>query len=139
MIEDDFSLCMLANARKAARAVSRRYGREARKIGLTPAQFSVLTLIQQGQGKTTGELADFCFLERTTLIRNIAVLERDELVVAGAAEEGRGKVYSLTAKGEALVTKALPLWSKAQGDLAEELGRDAFLDAIRVLKILSTV
>ena len=139
MIEDDFSFCMLGNVRRAARAVSRRYDREARKIGMTAAQFSALPLIREGKGKTTGELAELGSMERTTLVRNIALLQRKELVSASAAGRSKGKTYELTPKGEALLEQAMPMWRKAQADLAAELGIDTFHQIIKSLQILSKV
>lgn len=139
MIKDDFSLCMLANVRRAARAVSRRYDREARKMGMTAAQFSALTHIRAGEGKTTGELAELGSMDRTTLVRNIALLHKKGLVSVRAADRGYGKVYELTEKGEALVEEALPFWRKAQADLAEEMGVEAFHDTIKSLKVLAKV
>lgn len=139
MIKDDFSLCMLANVRRAARAVSRRYDREARKLGMTAAQFSALTHIREGKGRTTGELAELGSMDRTTLVRNIALLQKKGLVRVLEADRGNGKVYELTDKGETLVEEALPFWRKAQADLAEEMGVEAFRDTIKSLKILSKV
>lgn len=139
MTEDDFSLCMLGNVRRAARAVSRRYDREARKMGMTATQFSTLTHIREGKGKTTGELAELGSMERTTLVRNIALLQRKGLVSVSAADRGNGKVYELTPKGAGLLERALPFWRQAQADLAEELGIDAFNDTIKSLRALSKV
>jgi DNA-binding MarR family transcriptional regulator len=139
MTQDDFSLCMLANVRRAARAVSRRYDREARKLGMTAAQFSALTHIREGKGRTTGELAELGSMDRTTLVRNIALLQKKGLVRVLEADRGNGKVYELTTKGEKLVEEALPFWRKAQADLAEEMGVEAFHDTIKSLKVLSKV
>ncbi|WP_422375427.1 MarR family winged helix-turn-helix transcriptional regulator [Roseibium sp.] len=137
MEEDDFSLCVLDNARKAARAVSRHYDRLARQVGMTAGQFSVLVAIRQTRQETTGELASRLSMERTTLVRNIALLERKGFVTAGPLREGRGKTYLLTERGARLLEEALPLWRKAQGDVRELLGTEDFYKTIDTLKRLS--
>lgn len=139
MADDDFSLCMMNNARKAARAVSRRYDRLVRHFGLKAAQFSVLILIREGEGETSGELAARLAMDRTTLLRNIALLEKKGLARGKPAESGRGRTYELTERGAALLEQAIPLWRQAQADLQNEMGADAFADTIRALKTLSTV
>ncbi|GAB4542425.1 MAG: oxidation-sensing regulator MosR [Roseibium sp.] len=137
MEQDDFSLCVLDNARKAARAVSRHYDRLARQAGLTAGQFSVLVAIHRGAGETTGTLADRLSMERTTLVRNVALLERKGLVTSGTSGGGRGKRYVLSADGSRLLGNAVPLWRQAQGDVRRLLGDDEFLKTINALKRLS--
>lgn len=135
MEEDDFSLCVLDNARKAARAVSRHYDRLARQAGMTPGQFSVLVAVRQARRETTGGLADRLSMERTTLVRNIALLERKGLVIS--VHEGRGKHYLLSGEGARLLAKALPLWRQAQHDVRTYLGDEDFIRTIDALKRLS--
>ncbi len=138
MEEDDFSLCVLDNARKAARAVSRHYDRLARQVGMTAGQFSVLVAVRQARRQSTGELADRLSMERTTLVRNLALLERKGLVTSELAEEGRGKRYRLSGEGDRLLGQALPLWRQAQQDVMRHLGDDGeFLKTINALKQLS--
>jgi DNA-binding MarR family transcriptional regulator len=137
MEEDDFSLCVLDNARKAARAVSRHYDRLARRVGMTAGQFSVLVAVHKGECATTAGLADRLSMERTTLVRNIALLERKGLVTSEPATGGRGKQYRLSASGAALLDQAVPLWRQAQADVKSHLGGDEFFQTINALKKLS--
>ncbi len=137
MEEDDFSLCVLDNARKAARAVSRHYDKLARQVGMTAGQFSVLVSIRKYEGVTTATLAKRLSMERTTLVRNVALLERKGLVASQPVRDGRSKQYRLTPKGAELLDTAVPLWRQAQADVKGHLGSDEFLRAIDTLKRLS--
>lgn len=137
MEEDDFTLCVLDNARKAARAVSRHYDRLARQAGMTAGQFSVLVAIRKMTDRTTGELAERLSMERTTLVRNVALLERKGLVTSAPSKDSRGKSYRLTDQGAKLLEEALPLWRKAQADVLSLLGEEDFLKTISSLKKLS--
>jgi len=138
MDQDDFSLCVLDNARKAARAVSRHYDRLARQAGMTAGQFSVLVAIRQGRQESTSELAERLSMERTTLVRNIALLERKGLVISDRPKNGRGKHYLLSSEGARLLAKALPLWRQAQNDVLRHLGNEQeFQKAVTALQRLS--
>jgi DNA-binding MarR family transcriptional regulator len=134
---DDFSLCMVSNARMAARAVTRRYDAYLRPYGLTASQFSLLGAMSMLPGQTVSALAEERGFERTTLTRNLDRLE--EMGLVASAARGRGRVPALTRKGEALLTDLLPLWRKAQADLRTELSSDTFTDGISLLKRLAKV
>lgn len=137
--EDDFSLCMMANARMAARAVSRRYDRQVRPFGLKAAQFAVLGLVKRNAGATMADLAELVSMDRTTLLRNLVLLDGKGLVTRRPAASGVGKSYDLTPAGDALVIAAIPAWRRAQTELEAELSPETFADAIKILQRLSTV
>lgn len=136
---DDFSLCVLANARKAARAVSRHYDRFVRTVGMTAGQFSVLITVQTTPGLTTADLAGRLSMERTTLLRNIAILERRDLVATDRDGGDRSKRYRLTQEGGALLDKVVPMWRQAQADVRALLGDDDFEATVATLKRLSQI
>ncbi|MEP1931400.1 MAG: MarR family winged helix-turn-helix transcriptional regulator [Roseibium sp.] len=137
MAEDDFSLCVLTNVRKSARSVSRFYDQMARKAGFTAGQFSVLVTVREHEGLTSAELAERLSMERTTLVRNVALLETKGLLVSEASRVARGKSYRVTSEGAAILERALPLWRDAQNHVKEHLGEEDFLVAVSLLKRLS--
>lgn len=137
MSDDDFSLCVLTNARKAARAVSRYYDQMARKAGFTSGQFSVLVTVREHDGATTAELAERLSMERTTLVRNVALLEKKGFLISRPAADARGKAFSITEQGNLLIENALPLWRDAQKHVKDLLGEEDFLTSVRLMKRLS--
>ncbi|MEP3046496.1 MAG: MarR family transcriptional regulator [Roseibium sp.] len=137
MADDDFSLCVLTNVRKSARAVSRYYDQMARKAGFTAGQFSVLVTVREHDGLTTAELAERLSMERTTLVRNVALLEKKGLLVSQSVRDTRGKSYRVTSEGTAILERALPLWRVAQNHVKAHLGEEDFFLAVNVLKRLS--
>ncbi len=139
MEQDDFSLCMLNNVRRAARAVSRRYERLVRHFGLKAAQFSVLVLVRENPGRNAGQLAERFSIDRTTLVRNLALLEKNGLIKGDASQAERGRAFELTKDGRELLEAAIPVWRKAQADLEAELGTDEFHQTISALQRLSKV
>jgi len=136
-MSDDFSQCMVSNARMAARAITRRYDAYLRPYGVTATQLSLLGGIRQLPRSTVSQLAEARGFERTTLTRNLDRLEQMGLVASAA--EGRGRVPALTATGEALLDELLPLWRQAQVELRAELSSETFDASINTLKRLSKV
>ncbi|MTI45192.1 MarR family transcriptional regulator [Roseibium hamelinense] len=137
--EDDFSLCMMNNARKAARAVSRRYDRLAKPFGIKAAQFAILGLIKRHSGETMTQLAILAGMDRTTLLRNLTLLEKKGLVAPKRFEKGAGRTYELTAMGDLVIQEMTPHWRQAQQDLEAEMGPENFAHTLAVLKRLSSV
>lgn len=69
------------------------------------------------------ELAKALVMDRTTLLRAIKPLQRDELIVSRpSADDVRRLVFSLSAAGVRRLRKALLLWSTAQQELEALIG-----------------
>lgn len=95
--------------------------------GIRATQFSILvTLIGHGP-MTIGDLAEELGLERTTLSRNLGVVESEGWVKVGiAGDDARSRIVTATAKGHKAVTKALPAWREAQEAATAAIGRSGF-------------
>ena len=135
----DFSTCLVFNTRMAARAVTRRYDGLLRPYGVTSAQFSLLGGIKRGEGQSVSDLAERNGIDRTSLTRNLDRLERMGLITSAPAAKGNARVCDLTADGEALVAKLVPLWVKAQTEMRQLLSAGDFSTTLGVLKRLSRV
>lgn len=138
-MNDDFSLCMVSNTRKAARAITRRYDAYARPFGITSTQFSLLGTLAAAGDQTVSELAEQRGFERTTLTRNLDRLEAMGLVASRVRESGNGRLCGLTPAGDDLMRRMLPVWRKAQAEIRAELGAEAFERTIATLQRLAAV
>ena len=136
---DDFDQCMVFNTRMAARAVTRRYDAYLREHGITATQLTLLGGLGMMPGATVSEIAEARGFDRTTLTRNLDRLESMGLVGSTHAKRGNGRIVRITARGETLIEKLLPLWRQAQAELTAEISRDAFSDSLNVLKRLAKV
>lgn len=136
---DDFSQCLVLNTRMAARAVTRRADRKLRPFGVTAAQFTVLTSLRAHPRRSVTETAGAIAMDRTTLSRNIDLLERKGLVTAERAEHSNGRLCTLTQQGEQLVERMLPEWRKGQAELRESLTHPDFASVLAALQHLSKV
>jgi DNA-binding MarR family transcriptional regulator len=115
------SSCVCVNLRRAARAVSQIYDDALAPSGIKITQFSLLRGVQRNEPVAISVLADELDLDRTTMARNLAPLERDGLVTLAAGEDQRVTEVRLTAKGSAVVARAYPLWEQAQAEIARRL------------------
>ena len=107
--------CHCLAARKQARAITRLFEEKLRRHGLRATQFSVLAALALKGPTPVRELADVLGLERTTLTRVGALLERNGWVsTAPSAEDARQHPFRLTAVGRRKLTAAFPAWKEAQ-------------------------
>jgi len=68
-------------------------------------------------------LADALAMDRTTLTRNLRPLERRGLVRVTTGDDRRVRIVTLTTRGRTALADALPLWKKAQAQVAEAFGQ----------------
>lgn len=114
--------CACFNTRKTARVLGQVYDRALAPAGLKNTQFTALAFADAYGGISITELSKAMEIERTTLTRNLKVLERDELVKVGPGADGRSKTVTLTAKGKRLLHATLPLWEQAHARMLREFG-----------------
>lgn len=117
------NLCNCFAVRQAARQVTRLYERHLGKARLTSAQFSILAVLGQARRMTMTELARMLVMDRTTLLRAMKPLQREDLLRSVASDaDPRQLVFSLSSAGERKLKQAVPLWAKAQEEF--ESGMD---------------
>jgi DNA-binding MarR family transcriptional regulator len=106
--------CHCLAARRHARAITRLFERKLRPHGLRATQFSVLAALALKGPTPVKELAETLGLERTTLTRIGAVLERNGWVSAAQSEDARQRPFRLTRAGRRKLEAAFPAWKEAQ-------------------------
>ncbi|HEY0219413.1 MAG TPA: helix-turn-helix domain-containing protein [Afipia sp.] len=127
--------CLCTSLRQAAHTATEIYDRALETSGLKVTMFRVLRRLAEADRPTISALARIVDLDRSTLGRNLKVLERDGLIVFNEGEDERAKIVKLTPKGRAALEKAKPLWRKAQTKMRATLGKEK--DS--VLRILARV
>ena len=114
--------CICIEVRNAANALTKLYDAQLVPSGISITQLSQLNHIYQHGNPTLKELATSTGLDRSTLGRNMRLLEQQGLVTLTAGEDARTKVVSLTREGKGALGKAAPLWMDMQAKLTEKLG-----------------
>ena len=125
--------CLCDATRRAARAVTAIYDRALAVHGVSISQFTLLSNLELRGATSLGALAKFLDLDRTTLTRNLALLEEKEWVQSRpAAKDSRSRVISATKAGRATLFAAYPAWRTAQDKVARAMrGKDlALLSAL---------
>jgi len=106
----------------AARAVTRLYDEILRSVGLRATQLAVLVAVGSEDVVSITALAKFMGMDRSTLTRNLAPLEREHLIRVGNEGWRRSRTIEITQKGRARLREALPFWEKAQEIMRQRLG-----------------
>lgn len=117
--------CLCANVRRAALALTSLYDEALARHGLKVTQFSLLRAVERHGGPNLTELAGATGLDRSTLGRNLRVLEDLGFVSLGPGEDQRDRVVALTPGGRTRLRAAAKAWGKVQEALSRDLGPDA--------------
>ena len=131
------SICICTHLRRAARGVSRHYDEALAGFGINVAQFSLLRHLQRLDKPSISSLADAMGLDRSTLGRNLKVLEADGLVAMAEGDDLRNRLVLLTPLGAERLRDAEPAWEQAQERLVDTLGEDQRDELVRLLKQLA--
>lgn len=116
--------CVCANLRKTARAITQLYDERMRGTGLRATQLSILGVTLARGPVTVTRLAEATVTDRTTLTRNLRVLEKQGLIRVEIGGDRREREVSLTDRGRESLAKAYPLWKEAQAHVARQFGRE---------------
>ena len=118
------SFCACANLRKASRAVTQLYDESLQPSGLRATQYTLLVALSLTGSISITDLAQKLVMDRTTLTRNLTLLEHQGLVTIAPGTDQRTRLVTLTNQGLEAVAKSLPLWEQAQTRIVSGLGRD---------------
>jgi DNA-binding MarR family transcriptional regulator len=132
--------CLTHRMTRASRALSRGFeaAAEAQGVAMTAPQFTTLARLS-GHGATpVGELARLLATDRTTLTRNLAVLQARGWIAASDADDRRQHRWKLTDAGRKALNDAMPVWRAWQASLVQKLGPATAAALIDTLKTLET-
>ncbi|MBU1331834.1 MAG: MarR family winged helix-turn-helix transcriptional regulator [Gammaproteobacteria bacterium] len=131
--------CLCTKLRRASRGVSKLYDDALAGVGLTVAQYSLLKNLQRLEQPSITCLAQAVGLERSTLGRNLRLLENKGLVVLEGGEDQRNRLVLLTAEGDKCLERGLQAWQQAQEQLASRLGPEQKAALMTMLDQLETL
>jgi DNA-binding MarR family transcriptional regulator len=81
-------------------------------------------LIRTEKELSISTLGRYVVMDRTSITRALAPLERDGLIDSRPGADKRIRIVSVTNKGRKLVEEAEPKWRQAQEALIETIGED---------------
>lgn len=128
--------CLGVRIGRLHRLVARRFEHALRPVGLTLPQLEVLAVLMlRGSVKPT-TVADALAVERSTISRNLSVMERKGWVARESSPSGRSASVAITDEGIAVLAAAKEAWGEAQAHIVELVGTntsvtiDSWLDAL---------
>lgn len=118
-------MCACNQLRRASRAITQLYDGAMAASGLKVTQLPILVGLGAAGELSISTLADVLALDRTTLTRNLKVLEERRLVsTRESADDARVRIASLTPEGSRALSGALVRWGEIQSSVEERFGRE---------------
>lgn len=124
--------CACANIRRAARLVTQLYGYEM-GWNAEPAQFSLLSMLSRRPGASQASLGLALGLDKTTLSRNLRLMQRNGWIEPVPAEDRRARGYRLTPAGEKILSTTKAGWTRAQSKLRAALKPGDWETALEII------
>ncbi len=130
------SHCLCIQMRRAAKQISALYDNALSPAHITIAQYFLLRVLTTMEGCGTGELATAVGLEKSTLVRNLKILQANGLIEDRSLPGSRARQLYITDRGQKALDIALPLWLSAQEQVKAVLGdeRKSFINLLNVLE-----
>ena len=124
--------CICTTLRQAAAQSTAHYDAVLAPSGLRVTMFRLLRKIDAAKTISITELAELVGLDRSTLGRNLRVLEKQSLVKFMTGDDERSRLVALTHIGKTQLQIAIPFWQEAQDTFAQIIAPDvmAVLDSV---------
>jgi DNA-binding MarR family transcriptional regulator len=126
-------ICTCSELRKAARAITLLYDNAFKSSGLLSTQFGVLQVLCDVDSIQITDLAGKLGMDRTTLTRNLSVLERDGFIKISQGKDHRTRIVTATQKGQVAVSKTILVWSEIQCKVKQKLGENSWRELMHNL------
>lgn len=131
--------CMFNKIRTVSRYITNVYTGALRDIGITPVQFSMLTVIQILKEGNINDLSSALNMDRTTLNRNLKPLIREEIIYVNESNDKRERRITITKKGEEIYEIGYIKWQKVQDEFKVSIGEDNWLELNEVLEKINKI
>ncbi len=117
-------MCACEQLRRVTRGVTQVYDNAVVPSGLRITQLAIFVGLASEGDLPLSVLAEALALDRTTLTRNLKVLEDRGLIRTYEHEDdARVRMVSMTLEGSAMLTAALQRWAQVQALVEERFGR----------------
>jgi len=128
--------CCCINFRRVSNNMTKYYDDYIKDSGVTLNQFSLIKNIEKIQPACISDIAKKVKLERTTVVRNLKPLFKEEIIKDISSEGSRDKNIVITTKGEDILKKANPLWEEAQKNIKYKLGNENYDNLMKAFDLL---
>ncbi len=112
------STCISGRLMKMNRIIANIFRKHLSPFNITDSQLSMLFVVGKMGGANQKQIADFMFLEKSTVNRNLKRLVKD-----GYLESGGTFNFVLTKDGHELLEKIIPHWKNAMKEAEDLMGK----------------
>ena len=130
-------ICACASARRAARALTQLYDGCLSAHGVEVPQFALMSMLDANGPTNQAAMGRRFGLEKTTLSRNLRVLERKGWIAIAAGDDARERCARLTAAGRRRLAAARPAWHDAQTRLKSAMTDTNWTAMWRALRVIT--
>ena len=124
--------------RRAQLSIFEDFIRAFAAIGLRPAQFSVLVIVDSNPGLKQSEIAAALGIQRTNFVAMMDELEKRGLAARTASpSDRRSYAVKLTPEGRVLLKQALAIHAAHEKRMMERIGREAYASLMPMLSRLA--
>ena len=114
--------CFAVRVRLLNRIVTRIYDEALRPVGMTANQMNILAVLENMSEAQPSDLCRVLHMEKSTVSRNAERMRQQGWLRERPGHDARSVLLATTARGRALLIKAMPLWEDAQRRVRELLG-----------------
>ncbi|MEU3983442.1 MarR family transcriptional regulator [Streptomyces sp. NPDC026672] len=116
--------CLGSRVGRLHRMVARRFDQALRPTGVSLPQLEVLGILLRDGPLKPSAVAERLAVERSTISRNLALMERHGWIALDISPSGRVTSAATTDRGVAALASAAGAWATAQRELTEVIGVD---------------
>ncbi|MFT5170181.1 MAG: DNA-binding MarR family transcriptional regulator [Candidatus Omnitrophota bacterium] len=120
----DESPCICFNVRKASKVITSVYENMFKDLGITAPQATIINSALTLGPLTVNELAEAVATDRTTLTRNLKIMEREGLIRITAGADKRVKEINCAPKGIELADKMRGLFAEFKDKVDKHIGEE---------------
>ncbi len=132
-------VCACGSLRKASRAITRYFDDALRPCGLRQTQMPILVRLVVSNRISVTELAQQLVMDASSMTRSLKALAKRGFLTLKTGKGGHTQAVSLSPRGRALLTQALPRWEHAQKQFVTEFGPQRWQQLQRLLPTVQDV
>jgi len=115
----EFQECIGVKLRNLSRIVDYQFREALAGTNITENQMSILFALYKAEEIEQGRLGDFLFLKRSTISRNLKLLDKMGLVIRSADYR---PIVGLSENGKEVVEHLAPIWETVMDSLIAKIG-----------------
>jgi DNA-binding MarR family transcriptional regulator len=131
--------CVAFGVRRVSRLVTIHYDHHLAGAGLRSTQFTILNALKALEEVTVNELAGQLQTDRTTLTRNLQLLQHKGLIEKLSGRDKRIRNIRLTESGTAVLDNATDAWQTAQDVITSRMGDSHYRRLMADLSLMEEV